>query len=276
MYFLIPLLILIFIIWQVGDGKKGNTIYKGVIRDKCWQLRLGNNLSSFEKDPWSIVPAVFFEKKSEKDCCDMCDKKSSELIEFKTFLHYLTEVMFQEHEENWNHLSEPKLYFVCQECLSNYQKNRSAKFFVSDNAGVYLLMRDLHKYRIHAIEDSMGFLPFSFPSTTTQPAAKPSDDWLYYKNQRNGKRIYDNYGVYEGDFYNGLPNGKGKMIYDNGDKYMGDFHNGLLQGKGKMMYAKGNIYDGEFYDDLPHGIGSMTWRDGSIAKGNWKDGKFNS
>lgn len=37
---------------------------------------------------------------------------------------------------------------------------------------------------------------------------------------------------YEGEWWNGLPNGKGKHFSKNGDIYGGEFKNGFKHGKG--------------------------------------------
>ena len=48
--------------------------------------------------------------------------------------------------------------------------------------------------------------------------------------------------IYEGDWKNGLFEGKGIYYYINGDRYEGDFKNDKREGKGIYYYNSGYIY----------------------------------
>ena len=49
---------------------------------------------------------------------------------------------------------------------------------------------------------------------------------------------------YEGEFKNGLREGKGKIKYKNNDKYDGMWKNDKYNGKGIYYFHDGSIYDG--------------------------------
>lgn len=41
--------------------------------------------------------------------------------------------------------------------------------------------------------------------------------------------------TYEGNFENGVYDGKGKITYPNGKTYQGDFKNGKMEGQGNLQ-----------------------------------------
>lgn len=57
--------------------------------------------------------------------------------------------------------------------------------------------------------------------------------------------------------------------FSNGDTYQGQWKNGLMDGKGLMIYQNGNRYDGEWKAGQRHGKGKLSYRSGSFYKGNW-------
>ena len=65
-----------------------------------------------------------------------------------------------------------------------------------------------------------------------------------YYIKKNGQIIY------EGDWVNDDYEGHGKYINKNGDYYEGQFKNGLKNGKGKIFLSNGLIiYSGNFIND---------------------------
>jgi len=64
--------------------------------------------------------------------------------------------------------------------------------------------------------------------------------------------------------------GKATAFYTNGDKYEGDFLDGIRQGRGIYRYdVNGNNYEGDWVENAKHGIGKMIYR-----KKNDDDGKI--
>ena len=54
--------------------------------------------------------------------------------------------------------------------------------------------------------------------------------------------------------------GKAVASYPNGDVYDGDFADGIREGRGTYRYGKnGDIYYGEWFENLKHGIGKMIY-----------------
>ena len=88
----------------------------------------------------------------------------------------------------------------------------------------------------------------------------------------NGKGIFNFDGEYKGDFKNGLFHGKGTYNFD-GLKYKGDFKDNLFHGKGVLTYADGHKYSGDFKIGYYHGIGIETFVNGSIYSGGFKKGE---
>ena len=57
------------------------------------------------------------------------------------------------------------------------------------------------------------------------------------KGLANGKGIAQGIDRYEGQFSNGMPDGKGTYTWASGITYKGQFENGLMEGKGEMIYS---------------------------------------
>ena len=57
---------------------------------------------------------------------------------------------------------------------------------------------------------------------------------------------YPNKDQYQGEYADGIRQGKGKYIFNNGDRYEGDFRNNKKHGIGKITY----LNKGEYYGTL--------------------------
>jgi hypothetical protein len=92
------------------------------------------------------------------------------------------------------------------------------------------------------------------------------------KGKANGKGKAIGSDIYEGEFKNGLPEGKGKYIWRNQNYYVGSWKKGLRDGKGEMYYAiiepgKDSVQVGYWKKDKyvglyenPFEVGAMTSR----------------
>src|SRR3989338_1678469 len=70
-----------------------------------------------------------------------------------------------------------------------------------------------------------------------------------------GKAQLPDSSVYDGNFKNGLFNGKGTLTRRDGARYEGEFKDGLFDGKGIVNHSNGVKYEGEFKDGLANGKG---------------------
>jgi hypothetical protein len=120
-----------------------------------------------------------------------------------------------------------------------------------------------------------------------------------YGNCENGKGtyIYANGFTYEGNFVNGLREGRGMLkgtdgswydgmwkldkfqgqgtyVWPNGAKYTGAWEDGVQNGYGIYFYTNGDKYTGYFKDNLFEGQGKYTWADGTSQDGLYKAGKI--
>ena len=57
---------------------------------------------------------------------------------------------------------------------------------------------------------------------------------------------YDDGGVYEGTFRDGLQHGEGTYRLPNGYEYSGNWEDGEIKGKGLATFPNGSIYEGSF------------------------------
>ena len=97
----------------------------------------------------------------------------------------------------------------------------------------------------------------------------------YLNTKRNGigKLILSEHSVYEGNFKNGLFDGKG-YYKDKNYIYKGEYLLGKKSGKGKLENLETKtIYEGEFKNDMKNGYGIEQYSDGIIYQGYFKDNK---
>lgn len=119
-----------------------------------------------------------------------------------------------------------------------------------------------------------------------------------YGNCENGKGtyVYSNGFIYEGNFVNGLREGRGMLkgqdgswydgmwvkdkfqgqgtyVWPNGAKYVGAWENGVQNGYGIYFYTNGDKYTGYFKDNLFEGQGKYTWADGTSQDGTYSRGE---
>jgi hypothetical protein len=78
--------------------------------------------------------------------------------------------------------------------------------------------------------------------------------------------------VYEGDWKNGLRQGKGKLIFNTGKTYEGDFILDKMEGRG-ILKGAAFIYEGEFANDKMDGKGKYIITAGE-HKGDSYDGEW--
>lgn len=80
---------------------------------------------------------------------------------------------------------------------------------------------------------------------------------------------------FEGDFKDGLPNGKGTFIFANGSKYVGELKDDKFNGQGTFTLGSGAQFVGEYKDGKRDGQGILTYSDRSKYVGEFKNDKFN-
>jgi hypothetical protein len=68
-------------------------------------------------------------------------------------------------------------------------------------------------------------------------------------------------------------NGFGKYSYADGKVYEGEYINGVKQGKGKLTYPGNREFEGNFDNGLPNGEGFYT-KDGQTSKVLFSNGQF--
>jgi hypothetical protein len=85
---------------------------------------------------------------------------------------------------------------------------------------------------------------------------------------------YPNGDVYEGDFLDGIREGRGVYRYgSNGDKYDGEWRQNRKHGIGKMTYNGKGEYQGYWENGRRHGEGVFTYPNGDVYSGWWRFGE---
>lgn len=77
---------------------------------------------------------------------------------------------------------------------------------------------------------------------------------------------------FEGEYRDGLLNGRGVYVFANGSRYDGEYADDLRSGRGVFTHPDGESYDGEWRDGLPSGPGRLKRADGTVVSGNWTNG----
>lgn len=83
---------------------------------------------------------------------------------------------------------------------------------------------------------------------------------------------------YEGEYKDGIKEGRGKMTYPSGDVYDGGWVANQMEGMGTYQYKKsGDIYTGVFGKGKKNGEGLYEFgKDGSTIKGVWENGSVST
>ena len=96
--------------------------------------------------------------------------------------------------------------------------------------------------------------------------------WKGNKKDSKGKKYDKDFNIIlEGNFEEGLLNGKGMKILDNGTKYEGNFKNDKMNGSGIYYFTNGTKWEGNSVDDKKEGIGKLTDSEGNIKDVEYKD-----
>ena len=64
------------------------------------------------------------------------------------------------------------------------------------------------------------------------------------------------------------------MIYKDGRKYEGNWKNGIWNGRGKYTFNDGFGYEGEWKNGVENGMGILTYLNGDKYEGEFKNGKM--
>jgi len=92
--------------------------------------------------------------------------------------------------------------------------------------------------------------------------------------QGKGKLISKGYTVYDGEFDQGYMNGQGTLEFENGDKYIGEFSRSAFNGKGKLISADESVYVGNFLSNEITGKGKWVFANKGVYRGELKSGVF--
>ena len=83
-----------------------------------------------------------------------------------------------------------------------------------------------------------------------------------------GSFVHANGEEYEGEFYNGMAQGKGSYTHSDGTVFKGHMSDDLKNGYGEEWYTNGDKYSGYFANGLKHGMGKYDWSSGAYYNGH--------
>ena len=80
------------------------------------------------------------------------------------------------------------------------------------------------------------------------------------------------YSTYTGAMKDGRPTGQGRLELRSGEIFEGNFADGVLDGRGLHVDALGNRYEGDFLAGKPNGAGRLATKAGDIYTGSFLNG----
>ncbi|XP_019461020.1 PREDICTED: phosphatidylinositol 4-phosphate 5-kinase 9-like [Lupinus angustifolius] len=87
---------------------------------------------------------------------------------------------------------------------------------------------------------------------------------------RVGELVLPNGESYSGSYLGNVPEGQGKYVWSDGCVYEGEWRRGMRNRIGKIQWPSGAMYDGEFSSGYIHGTGTYIGSDNIIYKGRWR------
>lgn len=88
----------------------------------------------------------------------------------------------------------------------------------------------------------------------------------------NGKYVWSDGCVYEGEWRRGMRHGNGKIQWPSGTAYEGEFSGGYMHGAGTYVGSNNLTYKGRWRLNLKHGLGYQVHPNGDIFEGSWIQG----
>lgn len=88
----------------------------------------------------------------------------------------------------------------------------------------------------------------------------------------NGKYVWSDGCVYEGEWRRGMRHGNGKIQWPSGTAYEGEFSGGYMHGAGTYVGSNNLTYKGRWRLNLKHGLGYQVYPNGDIFEGSWIQG----
>ena len=95
-------------------------------------------------------------------------------------------------------------------------------------------------------------------------------------NDPNGKIVYEDGTVFEGNVESNLSQGQGRLVFASGDVYEGNFLHGSAHGLGKLAFKSGDVYTGEFDRHSIKGEGELRRLNGDVYTGRVVEDEANA
>lgn len=87
-----------------------------------------------------------------------------------------------------------------------------------------------------------------------------------------GKYVWSDGCVYDGEWRRGMRNGFGKIQWPSGVMYEGEFSGGYIHGTGTYIGPENLTYKGRWRFNLKHGLGYQVYPNGDVFEGSWIQG----
>ena len=120
----------------------------------------------------------------------------------------------------------------------------------------------------------LGCFSGCYSDVETEPEPKPKSARKTSSEENEGRYIFEDGSVYEGELAVGLPDGFGTLEYVSGNIFLGQFKEGLANGYGTMRYKEDDQlekYSGNWENAKRNGYGTLYYTDGSKQVGHWEN-----
>ncbi|HET9652336.1 MAG TPA: caspase family protein, partial [Usitatibacter sp.] len=101
---------------------------------------------------------------------------------------------------------------------------------------------------------------------------KYEGEWNEGLKQGRGVYQWENGDRYEGTFAGDRPDGKGVYRFANGDSYEGEVKQGVISGRGVYVARNGDAFEGPFANGKLDGVGVYRFASGDRYEGEMRDG----
>jgi hypothetical protein len=99
-------------------------------------------------------------------------------------------------------------------------------------------------------------------------------EWSEGIKQGRGVYTWDNGDRYEGTFSGDLPDGTGAYRFGNGDAYEGEVRRGVISGRGIYVARNGDRFEGPFTNGKLEGVGVYRFSSGDRYEGEMHEGRI--
>ncbi|EGR34336.1 hypothetical protein IMG5_015740 [Ichthyophthirius multifiliis] len=207
-------------------------------------------------------------KENEQVLKDIQDNFSTKISEYNLSNISSTPKKLDKQEQKYDQYDSPK---------AEFQKTQNQQQTVSGQ-----LKRCIHEdnqpvdEEVEFVQNTLGQNKiFKLQIIHMKNGGQYEGEWKNGMREGKGKHIWPDGSFYNGEWKEDKAHGYGKLIHVDGDIYQGQWENDMANGEGTYLHSGGAQYQGQWKNDLQNGYGVETWPDNAKYEGNYSNGKKN-